>query len=111
MHYRTARRDDPLWRTLAATAPPASLAHTLAQFAERGRLPFHEEETFARDNWAAVLIGQGFLPRRIDPLVSAVPAAAVRAAMARQTAAIAAALPNVPTHAAYLTAQTRHLTR
>lgn len=111
MHYRTARRDDPLWRTLAATAPPASLAHTLAQFAERGRLPFHEEETFARDNWAAVLIGQGFLPRRIDPLVSAVPASAVRAAMARQTAAIAAALPNVPTHAAYLTAQTRHLTR
>jgi tryptophan halogenase len=111
MHYRTAQRDNPLWRTLAATAPPASLAHTLVQFAERGRLPFHEEETFARDSWAAVLIGQGFLPRRVDPLVSTIPAASVRTAMARQTAAITAALPHVPTHAAYRAAQTRHLTR
>jgi tryptophan halogenase len=111
MHYRIAQRDNPLWRTLAATAPPASLAHTLVQFAERGRLPFHEEETFARDSWAAVLIGQGFLPRRVDPLVSTIPAASVRTAMARQTAAITAALPHVPTHAAYRAAQTRHLTR
>jgi len=111
MHYHTARRGDPLWRAIAAADPPASLAHTLTQFAERGRLPFFEEETFARDSWAAVLIGQGFLPRRVDPLVSGVPAATSRAAMARQAAAIAAALPHVPTHAAYRAAQTRHLTR
>jgi tryptophan halogenase len=111
MHYHTARRDDPLWRATAAAEAPASLAHTLAQFAERGRLPFFEEETFARDSWAAVLIGQGFLPRRVDPLVSAVPVAATRAAMARQVAAIAAALPHVPTHAAYRADQKRHLTR
>ena len=111
MHYRTARRTDALWRTVAAAEPPTSLAHTLEQFAERGRLPFYEEETFTRDSWAAVLIGQGFLPRRIDPLVSGVPVAAVRTAMARQTAAIAGAMPNVPTHAAYRAAQTRHFTQ
>jgi tryptophan halogenase len=110
MHWRTARRDDPLWRNVAAAEPPASLAHTLAQFAERGRLPFYEEETFARDSWAAVLLGQGFLPRRLDPLVDAVPAADARAAMAALTARIAAALPHMPTHADYRAAQTRHLT-
>lgn len=111
LHYQVARRDDPLWRDVEATAAPASLAHSLAQFAERGRLPFYEEETFTRDSWAAVLLGQGFLPRRIDPLVAAVPAAAARAAMQQHVAEIAAALPHVPTHAAYRAAQTRHLTQ
>ncbi|WP_236698793.1 tryptophan 7-halogenase [Sphingomonas sp. Leaf198] len=110
LHYRVAQRDDPLWQAVAAAAvPPASLSHTLAQFTERGRLPFYEEETFARDSWAAVLIGQGVLPRRIDPLVAAVPAAAAQTAMARLTTEIAAALPHIPTHAAYRAAQTRHL--
>ena len=110
-HYRTARRDDPMWRAVAAADPPASLAHTLDQFAERGRLPFYEEETFARDSWLAVLLGQGFLPRRIDPLVEAVPPAHARAAMDTIIAGIAAALPHTPSHATYLAAQTRHLTR
>ncbi len=111
MHYRTARRDDPMWRAVAATEPPTSLAHTLTQFAERGRLPFYEEETFARDSWLAVLIGQGFLPRRLDPLVDTVPAVQARAAMDGLIAGIAAALPHIPSHAAYRAAQTRQLTR
>jgi tryptophan halogenase len=111
MHYRTARRDDPMWRELAAVEPPPSLAHTLSQFAERGRLPFYEEETFSRDSWAAVLLGQGFMPRRVDPLVKAIPQAIARGAMQRLAADIAAALPNAPTHAAYLAAQMRHLSR
>lgn len=109
LHYKTARRDDPLWQALAATEPPASLAHSLAQYTERGRLPFYEEETFARDGWAAVLIGHGVLPRRIDPLVAAVPSAIARAAMAQLTKEIATALPHIPSHAAYRAAQSRHL--
>ncbi|MBV9748282.1 MAG: tryptophan 7-halogenase, partial [Acetobacteraceae bacterium] len=102
---------EPMWRDVAAIEPPASLAHTLALFAERGRLPFYEEETFTRDSWAAVLLGQGFLPRRIDPLVETVPAPQAQAAFASLKAGIAAALPHTPTHAAYLAAQTRRLTR
>ena len=42
------------------------------QFRERGRLPFYEEETFARDSWLTVLLGQGVIPRRIDSIVSPV---------------------------------------
>jgi tryptophan 7-halogenase len=68
MHYLTGRRDDPFWKDVSTIKPTASLAHTLALFAERGRLPYYEEETFSRESWAAVLLGQGFNPRRIDPL-------------------------------------------
>ena len=43
-----------------------------ACFASAGRLPYYEEETFSRDSWLAVLLGQGVLPRRTDPLIDAV---------------------------------------
>ncbi len=110
-HYRTARRPEPMWQAVAKVAPPASLAHTLGQFGERGRLPFYEEETFTRDGWAAILLGQGYLPRRVDPLVHGVPVAEVDAVMTRMTDAIAAALPHVPAHAQWRAAQMRRLAR
>jgi len=68
MHYITAGRDEPFWKDAAEIDPPASLAHSLSLFADRGRLPYYEEETFSRDSWLAVLLGQGFRPRRTDPL-------------------------------------------
>lgn len=83
MHYLTARRDEPFWKNAASTEPPASLAHTLALFAERGRLPYYEEETFSRDSWAAVLLGQGFRPARTDPLADSLPLDRIRLELAR----------------------------
>jgi len=82
MHYLTARRGEPFWRDAAAVEPPPSLAHSLSLFSERGRLPYYEEETFARDSWLAVLFGHGFRPRRIDPLADAVPPEQVERALA-----------------------------
>lgn len=80
LHYVTARRAEPFWQASAAVALPQTLEHTLIQFRERGRLPVHEEETFARDSWAAVLFGQGVVPRRVDPLIEDTdPAASARA--------------------------------
>lgn len=82
MHYVTARRDEPFWKDVAAIEPPESLAHTLSLFAERGRLPLYEEETFTRDSWLAVLFGQGFLPRRTDPLADVVTSDEAKRALA-----------------------------
>ena len=77
MHYITAPPTGPFWKDAAVIDPPPSLEHTLSLFAERGRLPYYEEETFTRDSWLAVLFGQGFLPRRIDPLAYSLPAGEV----------------------------------
>lgn len=74
LHYLASRRDEPFWKEAAAIEPPETLAHSLSLFAERGRLPYYEEETFSRDSWLAVLLGQGFEPRRTDPLADIVPA-------------------------------------
>lgn len=95
LHHETSRHSSD--RSPAALPP--SLAHTLEQFSERGRLPYYEEETFSRDSWLAALLGQSVMPRRIDPLADDVaPAEAVRA-IERLRATIGnffAHLPNYP---------------
>jgi len=102
LHYLVADRPEPFWREAAMVEPPASLAHTLSLFRERGRLPFYEEETFARDSWLAVLLGQGVLPRRTDPLIEVVPPGVSRETMARLRESIAAIVPRLSDQAAFL---------
>ena len=95
MHYVTARRGEPFWKDASAVEPPPSLAHTLSLFAERGRLPYYEEETFARDSWLAVLLGQGVLPRRIDPLTNSVtPEQVERALSSRRQSSLGKSQPS-----------------
>lgn len=103
LHYATAvRPKDAMWRDAAAAEPPASLAHTLALFRERGRLPVYEEETFNRHSWTSVLLGQGVLPRRDDPVIDAIPAEQTALAMAQLRDNLAAMAAQLPTNGAYL---------
>jgi tryptophan halogenase len=100
-HYHAAQRPaDPLRQT--AGDLPESLALTLTQFRERGRLPFFEEETFSRDSWLAILLGQGVIPRRTDPLAEAIPLAEAQRAMAQLRQGIESALARLPGQGAYL---------
>lgn len=86
---------------------PPSLAHTLQQFSERGRLPFYEEETFSRDSWLAILFGQSIMPRRVDPLTDAVAPDESEKAMARMRETIAGFVGRLPKYPDYL----QHLRR
>jgi tryptophan halogenase len=107
LHYVTSKREEPFWAAARAIMPPPSLAHTLSLFQERGRLPFYEEETFARDSWLAVLFGQGVFPTRIDPLADVVAPETAETAISRLRTMIAKTVPTLPSHEAYL----RHFQR
>lgn len=102
LHYVASRRTDPFWREVRAVAPPASLAHTLSLFGDRGRLPFYEDETFSRDSWLAVLIGQGVIPRRTDPLIDTMPSEHSDRAMAAMRDSLAAIVSTLPTYSEFL---------
>jgi tryptophan halogenase len=68
LHYlRSGRAAGAFWRGLARRPLPDSLAHSLHHFLKRGRLPFHEEESFTRDSWLAALFGMGLLPEAVEP--------------------------------------------
>jgi tryptophan halogenase len=111
LHYVTARRPEPFWRDAAAMPLSDGLQHTLSLFRERGRLPFHEEETFARTSWLDILLGVGEMPRRIDPLTRAVPLAHAQAAMTQMRDSIRAVAANLPTHTNYLRNMMRQAAR
>ena len=103
LHYVTANRPkSDFWRAAAAAALPDSLAHTLQLFRERGRLPYYEEETFTRGSWAAVLLGQGVIPRRTDPIIETIPAEQADRVMRDIRERISHIVPTLPTQAAYL---------
>lgn len=102
LHYVTAHRPEPFWQAIAGARLPISLAHTLLQFRERGRLPFYEEETFARDSWLAVLLGQGEMPRRVDPVTDLVPIDEAQRASERMRETITGLVPRLPFHTQYL---------
>jgi len=103
LHYVASHRPKyEFWRAAAAVDLPDSLAHTLRLFRERGRLPLHEEETFTRNSWAAVLLGQGVIPRRSDPIIDAIPADQADKAMSQLRERISEIVPTLPTQGAYL---------
>ncbi|MEO9130329.1 MAG: tryptophan halogenase family protein [Sphingomonas sp.] len=102
LHYAASRRTDPFWRDVRAAPPPASLAHTMSLFGDRGRLPFYEDETFSRDSWLAVLIGQRVIPRRTDPLIDSMPHEQTDKAMATMRESLAATVSTLPTYTEFL---------
>jgi tryptophan 7-halogenase len=109
LHYAIADRPEPFWQSARALDLPPSLAHSLTQFRARGRLPFYEEETFSRDSWLAVLIGQGAIPARIDPLIDAFPAAQSDHVMATYRNTLSTAVARQPTLASFMAAFSRQI--
>ncbi|WP_426291592.1 tryptophan 7-halogenase [Sphingomonas sp. TWP1-3-1] len=102
LHYATSDRPEPFWQVARNVALPPLLAETLTLFRERGRLPIRDGESFDRDSWHAVLLGQGIVPRRGDVLTAAVDPKRARAAMADFRARLSKAVAAAPTHRAYL---------
>ena len=107
LHYVRSGRTNGLWRDLAGIDPPDSLARTLDQYEERGRLPFHEEETITRDSWTAALLGLGVVPRHVDPQVRNLPLDEVIEAMDRLVREIDQAVATVPSYGDFLVRLTR----
>ena len=103
LHYVASRpRPSRSGAAAAAAEPPASLAHTLALFTERGRLPFYEEETFSPRQLACGAARPGRIPAPHRSADRHRPAGQAEQAMAQMREAIAAMVPTLPTHAAYL---------
>jgi tryptophan halogenase len=107
LHYlRSGRSEGAFWRSLEGRPAPESLAHTLEQFEERGRLPFYEEESFTPDQWAAALLGLGVYPRAADPGASGILDEAVPAmqGLAARLADLPERLPAYPDYLARMRA-------
>lgn len=92
------RQGEPLWDA-ARNRAPEPLDWKLNLYASRGRVPLYDDELFTREDWTAILDGQGLRPRRADPLASAVSDEAVLAHAARLRERLTAAVRAMPSHA------------
>lgn len=73
-HYRLNERlDEPFWDRAREAQPPPGLAYKLDLFRARGAVALYEDETFQEENWTAILVGHGLIPRAHDPQADAMP--------------------------------------
>ena len=69
-HYLLNRYgDSAFWRRARAAPPGRELAHKIDAFRARGDVVYYEDETFAIDDWQALLLGHGVMPETYDPAV------------------------------------------
>jgi tryptophan halogenase len=103
LHYLAAPRTaGPFWRRLREATPPANVALALAVFMRHGQLPRHDEETFDKQDWLAVLLGLGLVPAHRDPMTPNADPARIDAAMTQLHAAVAALPASLPSYATFL---------
>jgi tryptophan halogenase len=103
LHYKQTSRDDsPFWRTVRDMAVPDSLAHRMELFSHLGRLFIEPNELFSKNNWVAVMIGQGLRPHGYDPLADMIPQDEIRGKLQRMRALIRQGADTLPSHAEFL---------
>jgi len=82
LHYHATRRTGPFWDHVRTMDLPDTLEHKFELFREHGRVFRYNNELFDVPSWVAVMLGQGLIPRDIDPLVDAMPEAGALRAIA-----------------------------
>ena len=103
LHYHATERDDSeFWRHCRTMRVPDSLTHKMQLFEEAGRVFRYEDELFARASWVAVMTGQGVTPRRVDPMVAALPMGDIERSLGSMRRAIDGASEQLPDHRAFL---------
>jgi tryptophan halogenase len=103
LHYKATERDDsPLWRQVGAMGVPESLTQKIELFRSRGRVFRFEDELFQEASWIAVLLGQGVIPERHDPIADIPPLDVVRERLHRMRAMIRDGVERMPPHAEFI---------
>ena len=102
-HFHVTRRDDsPFWRACRTAAMPGTLRAKLDLFEESGRVALLDEEHFGEDSWLALLLGQGIVPERHDPLADVLDPDEVRSSFENMRTGLRDAVLGMPLHAEFI---------
>jgi tryptophan halogenase len=81
---------------------PEDLAHRIELFRTRGKVARQEGHLFSDSSWIAVLLGQGIVPARWDPLAETVPIADLQRKATELRDNLHRAIARMPTHAEFI---------
>ena len=103
LHYCTTVRDDSDFWSYCRNMPlPDSLVHKMELFKSAGRVFRYEDELFSKPSWVAVMLGQGILPKTIDPIVLSLPIEDLQRSLGSMQNAMQNAAMNMPTHERFI---------
>jgi len=99
LHYCLTERDDaPLWRYTKAMPIPDMLRYKMDIFRSSGRAVVFDHELFPEHSWVSVMLGQGIVPERYDPLVDFMDETELKQRVAFLKAEIRKAGESLPSH-------------
>jgi tryptophan 7-halogenase len=103
LHYKANERTAlPFWERCAAMPVPETLQRKLDLFRGTGRLFRYQDELFTDANWTAVLLGQGIIPQKYDPLADALNGQQVAQMLMKMTQLFHQSAGAMPGHAAFI---------
>jgi tryptophan 7-halogenase len=103
LHYKqTARNGSEFWRQCATMPIPDTLTRKMHLFKSAGRLFRYEDELFTDASWTAVMVGQGLMPSRYDPLADTVDDRDIREMVGRMGDAFQQAARAMPSHGDFI---------
>lgn len=97
-HYYANERDEPFWRHCRSMKIPETLRRRMELFSEGGRFLRNEGELFPNASWVAVMLGQGLIPRTVDPLIAGVPVVQIERKLELLRRAMHEFADGLPTH-------------
>lgn len=99
LHYHCINRNDaPLWQYCINMNIPDELKHKLEVFKSCGQVPLLAGESYLLPSWVAVLIGQGVIPKRFDPMVDRISEDRLKAGMKKRRMDIKQIANMMPSH-------------
>jgi tryptophan halogenase len=105
LHYHVTGRDDSrFWRERRAMTLPDSLVERIELFAANAGAWQGQDDLFRIDSWAAVMLGQGIMPRSHHRIASMMKVEDLRAALSDLKGGMDRLVGTLPTHAATLAA-------
>lgn len=105
LHYHhTGREDSEFWRYCKQMAVPDSLTHKMELFASSGRIGRDTDDLFREASWVQVMLGQGAMPDRYDPMASGLSDQQLGEFLGNVRKLIERAVGGLPSHEDYLQA-------
>jgi tryptophan halogenase len=98
LHYFANQRDELFWRHCRQMSIPDVLRRRMSLFAEGGRFLRNEGELFPPASWVAVMLGQGVIPRTVDPVIATMPVATIESKLALLRRAMSTFVDAQPSH-------------
>ncbi|MBP2161599.1 tryptophan halogenase family protein [Asticcacaulis sp. BE141] len=103
LHYKvTERTDSEFWNYCRNMSIPASLQYKIDQFVENGRVVMSRGDLFQLPSWLSVMLGQGLIPKRYDPLAKLVESRTLTETLATMRETIASHAGRLPLHSQFL---------